>query len=115
MTNCELSDCSCLLLLGKDLIATELNRPTGKRTQGRWTEVTPVRRIKQAYAKGNAPFRLSNQAGTKHHFCQNYPIAFLTRSSMNGAWRKRLPASAMTAFDTAGVISGVAIWPTPVG
>ena len=39
----------------------------------------------------------------------NYPIAFLTRSSVNGAWRNRLPVRAMTAFDTAGVISGVAI------
>ena len=44
-----------------------------------------------------------------YQFCRNYPIAFLTRSSVNGAWRKRLPVSAMTAFDTAGVISGVAI------
>jgi hypothetical protein len=39
----------------------------------------------------------------------SYPIAFLTRSSVKGAWRKRLPVRAMTAFDTAGVISGVAI------
>ena len=44
-----------------------------------------------------------------YQFCRNYPIAFLTRSSVNGAWRKRLPVSAMTAFDTAGVINGVAI------
>jgi hypothetical protein len=35
-----------------------------------------------------------------------YPIAFLTRSSVNGAWRKRLPVRAITPFDTAGVISG---------
>jgi hypothetical protein len=44
-----------------------------------------------------------------YQFCRNYPIAFLTRSSVNGAWRKRLPVRAMIAFDTAGVISGVAI------
>jgi hypothetical protein len=44
-----------------------------------------------------------------YKFCRNYPIAFLTRSSVNGAWRKRLPVRAMIAFDTAGVISGVAI------
>jgi hypothetical protein len=44
-----------------------------------------------------------------------YPNAFFTRSSVNGACRSRTPVSAMTALETAGVINGVAIWPTPVG
>ena len=44
-----------------------------------------------------------------------YPSAFLTRSSVNGACRKRTPVRAITALETAGVIAGVAICPTPVG
>ena len=44
-----------------------------------------------------------------YQFYQNYPIAFLTRFPVNGACGKRLPVRAMTAFDTSGVISGVAI------
>ena len=38
-----------------------------------------------------------------------YPSAFLTRSSVNGACRSRTLVSAITALETAGVISGVAI------
>jgi hypothetical protein len=44
-----------------------------------------------------------------------YAKAFFTRSSVNGACRNRTPASAIIAFETAGVMSGVAICPTPVG
>jgi len=38
-----------------------------------------------------------------------YPRAFFTRSSVNGACRRRTPVRAIMAFDTAGVIDGVAI------
>ena len=40
---------------------------------------------------------------------QIYPRAFFTRSSVNGACRRRTPVRAIMAFDTAGVIDGVAI------
>src|SRR5262249_45710432 len=44
-----------------------------------------------------------------------YASAFLTRSGVNGAWRKRVPVSWAIALPIAGVTNGVAICPTPVG
>ena len=44
-----------------------------------------------------------------------YASAFLMRSGVNGAWRKRAPVSWAIALPIAGVTNGVAICPTPVG
>src|SRR5262249_49540116 len=44
-----------------------------------------------------------------------YASVFLTRSGVNGAWRKRAPVSWAIALPIAGVTNGVAICPTPVG